>query len=373
MPTPIELDRKSQAEGLTLKDVKSAIPASCYEINRIKAWWGMLRGLSMPILLAYMISWVPLSGDLHLLWQIPLLLGLWLCQGSADVGLIILAHDCGHGAFSKRRWLNDLMGHFCTSFMMVGYHNWQISHNHHHAYSQMLHQDTDWPEKMFTADEYPKLPLFWKLYVRLGYGSPVGLIVGFLTGNLRRTFMPIGYPQIFLSKRFRRQLLLSTLVMFVCTGSLQVALVMYTGWWGLLKYYWMGALFGFVLGSLITQVQHTNADTLVFEKEHWSPLRAHVITTFNVRFPRIIEFLAFDFNFHVAHHISPRVPWYNLRKATAGIRQAYPEYLQERDLRLRDLLDFWRQPLLDWNAEPGYYTMRGFPNPAQVKIAAQDA
>ncbi len=358
---PIELDALSRAEGVGMKEIKAAIPEDCYVFSPWRSVWSVFRAFGALALIAFLLFQMPLSWDLNLLWKLPATTFLWVCQGAAMVGLIILAHDCGHGAFAKRRWVNDWVGYLCTSFTMVGYRNWQISHNHHHAYSQIRNLDTDWPEKMATAEEYQQMNFFQKIYIRVGYASSLGLLVGFMAGNFRRTFLPLGYRQIYLNQRFKRQLLFSTLLMFACTGGLLLALFSWGGLWAVFKYYAMGGFFGFILGSLITQVQHTNADTMVFEKANWTAFRGHIICTFNVRFPRLIEFLAFDFNYHVVHHVAPRIPWYHLRKATAAVKARYPDYIQERPLSRQDLVRFWQNPVLEWNPEMELYTMQALP------------
>ena len=38
-----------------------------------------------------------------------------------------------------------------------------------------------------------------------------------------------------------------------------------------------------------------------------------------------IEFLTHDINVHVPHHVSTRIPWYNLRQATDSLRENWGE------------------------------------------------
>ena len=38
-----------------------------------------------------------------------------------------------------------------------------------------------------------------------------------------------------------------------------------------------------------------------------------------------VEVLCHDINVHVPHHISPKIPWYNLRKATDSLRENWGE------------------------------------------------
>lgn len=44
-------------------------------------------------------------------------------------------------------------------------------------------------------------------------------------------------------------------------------------------------------------------------------------------FPKWIEMLCFDISVHVPHHVSTKIPWYNLRKAYASLKENWGEYL----------------------------------------------
>lgn len=45
--------------------------------------------------------------------------------------------------------------------------------------------------------------------------------------------------------------------------------------------------------------------------------------------PSRVEFLTHDISWHVPHHVSTKIPWYNLRKATASLRENWGEYMTE--------------------------------------------
>jgi len=35
-------------------------------------------------------------------------------------GVFVIGHDCGHMAFSDRRWVNEVVGHLCLSPTFTG-------------------------------------------------------------------------------------------------------------------------------------------------------------------------------------------------------------------------------------------------------------
>lgn len=55
-----------------------------------------------------------------------------------------------------------------------------------------------------------------------------------------------------------------------------------------------------------------------------------------------VEFLCFDINVHVPHHVMSKIPWYNLRAATDSLRQV--SCLRVR-ARLPAAILLWPHPL----------------------------
>lgn len=47
-------------------------------------------------------------------------------------GVWVIAHECGHQAFSESKTINDLVGLVCHSALLVPYHSWRITHAKHH-------------------------------------------------------------------------------------------------------------------------------------------------------------------------------------------------------------------------------------------------
>lgn len=63
------------------------------------------------------------------------------CQGLVGTGLWILAHEAGHGAFSRYSKLNDLVGWITHSVLLVPYFSWKFSHQRHHLFAGHLDKD----------------------------------------------------------------------------------------------------------------------------------------------------------------------------------------------------------------------------------------
>ena len=62
-----------------------------------------------------------------------MLIAYSIVTGTCTMGMWVTAHECGHGAFSDNRKLQDFVGYVFHSFLLVPYFSWQRSHAVHHA------------------------------------------------------------------------------------------------------------------------------------------------------------------------------------------------------------------------------------------------
>jgi len=72
--------------------------------------------------------------------------------------------------------------------------------------------------------------------------------------------------------------------------------------------------------STFTYFHHRHKDAAGWKKdENWDKVYGGLYATVHVDFPAWIEFLTLDINWHLPHHASVMVPWYNLRPATYNL------------------------------------------------------
>merc|ERR1719454_589335 len=53
--------------------------------------------------------------------------------GTVWTGMWVVAHECGHSAFSDNKALQDTVGYILHTFLLVPYFSWQRSHAVHHS------------------------------------------------------------------------------------------------------------------------------------------------------------------------------------------------------------------------------------------------
>lgn len=297
----------------TLKDLKEAIPDYCFQpsVGRSLAYFfldiGIVAGLYA---LAYSLnSWL----------FFPL---FWVAQGTMFWALFVVGHDCGHGSFSKHKWLNNLIGHITHTPILVPYHGWRISHRTHHANTGNIDTDESWyPISKDTYDE-----------------------MGTAAKTLRFGFFLFAYPFYLFFRSPGRQgsHFLPSSSLFrpsekwdVITSTTYIALfVGFLAWIGfaagplfLFNYYIMPYLVFVVWLDLVTFLHHTEADIPWYRNDSWYFLKGAISTI--DRDYGIFNSIHHNIGTHVAHHVFLNMPHYYLKDATAAIKPIMGDYFRE--------------------------------------------
>lgn len=124
----------------TMKDIHDAIPPHCFKSNTLLSLAYVLRDFAFVFILMYIAATqIPGIQNQHLRTM------AWatysFCQGLVFTGLWELAHECGHGALSKKKWVNNTMGMVMHSFLFVPYHSWRFTHSTHHKTTNNIEKD----------------------------------------------------------------------------------------------------------------------------------------------------------------------------------------------------------------------------------------
>lgn len=126
----------------TIKDIRDAIPKHCFERSALTGYSYILRDivcLATTFLVFHNLvtpEYVSSTALRTCLWGVYTIL-----QGLFATGLWVIAHECGHGAFSPSRLVNDVTGWVLHSALLVPYFSWQISHSKHHKATGNMERD----------------------------------------------------------------------------------------------------------------------------------------------------------------------------------------------------------------------------------------
>lgn len=133
---------KFKVPDFTVKQVRDAIPAHCFERSAVRGFSYVARDILLLTLTFYLFHtyntpMIILSPSIRFsLWVV-----YGFLQGLFATGLWVLAHECGHQSFSTSKTINDTTGWFLHSALLVPYFSWKISHGKHHKSTGHMERD----------------------------------------------------------------------------------------------------------------------------------------------------------------------------------------------------------------------------------------
>ncbi|MGB6058506.1 MAG: fatty acid desaturase [Microthrixaceae bacterium] len=328
MPTP-------PPRELTRAEVRAVIPDECFKRSTVRSLCYAAGSVGLVVaLVAAAAAFLPITWA----W-IPAWILYAVATGTAATGVWVIAHECGHGAFSSNRRLQDGIGFALHSVLLVPYFSWQRSHAVHHAKTNHLDEgETHVPRRIKDPTIERPLDRPWLKSAKGAGAIAMALLVGWpaylLTGvsgapKRGRTnhfwpvkpfstdlFPPRWHARVWASTAGVGAVLALLLAWTIYVGSVIPPLLLYVGpllvvnaW--LVTYTWL---------------QHTDVDIPHYDDPDWSWLRG-AFQTVDRPYGAIIDLLHHRIgSTHVAHHIDHRIPHYHARKATLAIQAAFPEH-----------------------------------------------
>jgi len=140
----------------SVSQLKQAIPAELFVKSTPKAFVYLLRDVVQCAALFYVAYAFETSDDrtiraVHSSDSIAALClrtifwaAYWWLQGLTLTGLWVIAHECGHHAFSASIPLCDAIGFVLHTALGTPYYNWKYTHRHHHRYNSHMEKDEHW-------------------------------------------------------------------------------------------------------------------------------------------------------------------------------------------------------------------------------------
>lgn len=135
----------------TIKELLSAIPSHCFKRSALRSStyiaWDIIVIAAVYKTASYADAYVTPQ---NVAFPHPLLypaakFAIWALYtfwtGLFATGLWVVAHECGHQAFSESKAINNTVGWILHSALGVPYHSWRITHAKHHASTSHLTQD----------------------------------------------------------------------------------------------------------------------------------------------------------------------------------------------------------------------------------------
>ncbi|GAW23095.1 hypothetical protein ANO14919_126450 [Xylariales sp. No.14919] len=341
-----------QVPDYTIKDIRDAIPKHCYERSAATSLYYAVRdivslGTTFYLFHTYVTpETIPSTPARAVLWAF-----YTFVQGLFGTGMWVLAHECGHQAFSPSKVLNDTAGWIMHSALLVPYFSWKISHGKHHKATGNIERDMVFVPKTREekasrlgklahelselGEETPIVTLLmligqqligWPNYLMTnvtGHDNHERQSEGRGKGKKNGWFTGVNHfnPSSPLYEAKDAKLILLSDIGIAITASVLIYLGNNFGWSNLLVWYFIPYLWVNHWLVAITFLQHTDPSLPHYTGDSWNYVRG-AAATIDREFGFIgRQLLHGIIETHVLHHYVSTIPFYNADEASEAIKK----------------------------------------------------
>ena len=305
-----------------------AIVARYQQPSTLRGLWQILNTLG-----PYALLWYLMYLSLPVSWWLTVPLAV-LAAGFV-VRVFIIFHDCGHGSYFKSRTANDIVGFIAGVLTLTPYYHWRWEHAIHHASSGHLDKRGTGDIWTLTVQEYLESSRWRRFSYRLARNPVIlfGIAPLFLFAVRQR------FPSAEADKRERHSVYWMNLAILGMVAGL-VAI------FGFKAYLLIQTIIIMVSGGAgvwLFYVQH-QFDGVYWERdENWDYTAAALEGSSFYKLPKILQWFSGNIGFHHIHHLSPRIPNYNLERC----HKADPLFQQVKPITLLSSLKSFTYRLWD--------------------------
>jgi omega-6 fatty acid desaturase (delta-12 desaturase) len=255
----------------------------------------------------YVALWVLMYLALSRWGSYPVALLLSIPAAGFLVRSYIVFHDCAHGSFLRSKRANAWLGTSMGLLVFETFACWRHAHAVHHATAGDLGRRGVGDLPTLTVAEYQaRSKRGQRLYrvfrhpaVMFGIGPIFALIV-----------QPRIVPRTARPRIKRRVLATDAALLVLVTG-----LCLLIGWRDYLLIQTPIVMLAGAAGIWLFYVQHQFDDVYWERGEQWSYVDAALHGSAYLKLPKVLQFFSGNIGLHHVHHLSARVPNYNLQRA----------------------------------------------------------
>jgi acyl-lipid omega-6 desaturase (Delta-12 desaturase) len=255
-------------------------------------------------LVPYAVLWCLMYWSISVSYWLALPLAI-LAAGFL-VRIFIIHHDCGHGSFFKSQKANDILGFITGVLTLTPYYHWRWEHSVHHATSGDLDERGLGDIWTLTVQEYLESSRWRRFAYRLAR-NPVVLF------GIAPLFMFLIWqriPKSHASKRERHSVYWTNLAVLGMVAAFSAV-------FGLKAYLLLQLTVTGVAGTAgvwLFYVQHQFEGVYWERSDNWDYLTASLKGSSFYKLPKVLQWFSGNIGFHHVHHLSARIPNYNLER-----------------------------------------------------------
>ena len=221
------------------------------------------------------------------------------------VRIFIIFHDCGHGSYFRSGSANSVLGFIAGVLTLTPYHHWRWEHAIHHSTAGHLDKRGTGDIWTMTVREYAQSTRSKRFLYRLARNP----FVLFLLAPLFVFWFLQRYPSRRANARERHSVWWTNLaivcgVIVLCRifGAFNYVMIQLTV-----------TAVGGAIGLWMFYVQHQFENVYWERGDHWDYAAAALQGSSFYKLPRILQWFSGNIGFHHIHHLSARIPNYNLQ------------------------------------------------------------
>ncbi len=266
-------------------------------------------GRSLVALATSVVPFIGLWALMYLALQVSYLLVLVLAVPTAGFLLrtYILFHDCAHGSFLPGRRANARLGAVLALIVFTPFAQWRHDHAGHHATGSDLDRRGLGDVPTLTVGEYNARSWLGRLGYRL-FRNP---LVMFGIGPIYSMLIMQRWVHGSARPRIHRSVWGTNLALALVVGGLCWLL----GWRDFVLVEAPLVPLAGGVGIWLFYVQHQFEDTWWRRSPEWSFADAALRGSSYLRLPKVLQFFTGNIGLHHVHHLSPKIPNYNLQRA----------------------------------------------------------
>ena len=227
----------------------------------------------------------------------------------------MILHDCAHGSFFSSRPANNALGFALGVLTLAPFAFWRKTHLIHHATSGDLDRRWWGDVTTLTVREYAALPKarqrMYRLYRHPLFMFGIGVFLLFLVFHRFPWRIPSDWKREWRSVHLTNAVLALVGVVMVFSIGLTSFLMILIPILAIASSW--GGLFFFV--------QHQFEDTYWRPNDEWNFHQAGLQGSSYFELPRLLQWFSANIGFHHIHHLSARIPNYNLEACFRAVPQ----------------------------------------------------
>jgi acyl-lipid omega-6 desaturase (Delta-12 desaturase) len=266
--------------------------------------WVQIANTFIPLAILYVLMYLSMNISYVLtLLLAPIAAGL-------TVRVFIIQHDAGHGSFFKNNKLNNRIGIFCSLFTLTPFEFWRHSHAVHHAHNGDLEWRGTGDVDTWTFEEYraatPRQRFWYRIYrhplMMIVFGPPIMFLI------LHRTPFALKHAR---GEKERLSIIRTDIMAIVAFAFFSLLIGPQTFFMIWFPTAWMTAS----MGVWMFYVQHQFEDAYWTVKPDWDYADAALHGSTFYRLPKWLHWFTGNIGYHHIHHLSPKIPNYELERA----------------------------------------------------------